>query len=136
MSVTTPQTIRLPARSAAVGVLAAVAAATAIWAIAAAAGVDLTVRFGTGQPIEVTAVSVVVAALLAGLAGWGLLAVLRRFTARARAVWTGTATVAALLSLAGPLAATAPAATKVSLMAMHLTVAAVLIAVVRRTTRP
>ena len=63
-----------------------------------------------------------------------LFGLLRRFTAKARAVWTITAMVAALLSLGGPLSATASAGTKVSLVAMHLTVAAVLIVVLRRTT--
>jgi len=41
--------------------------------------------------------------------------------------------VAALVSLGGPLSATASVGTKVSLVAMHLTVATVLIAVLRRT---
>jgi Family of unknown function (DUF6069) len=78
-------------------------------------------------------VNVVVAALVGSLAGWGLLALLSRFSAKARAIWTVTAMVAALLSLAGPLSATASAGTKVSLVAMHLAVATVLIVVLRRT---
>jgi hypothetical protein len=78
-------------------------------------------------------VNVVVAALVGSLAGWGLLVLLRRFTAKALAIWTVIAIVAALLSLAGPLSATAPAGTKVALVAMHLAVATVLIAVLHRT---
>jgi len=116
-------------------VLGATAAAVAIWALATAAGAALTVSFGPGQPIQkVTVVNVVVAALVGSLAGWGLLGLLRRFTAKARAVWTVTAIVAALLSLGGPLSATASAGTKVSLVAMHLAVATVVIVVLRRTT--
>jgi len=116
-------------------VLGATAAAVAIWAVATAAGAELTVSFGPGQPIQkVTVVNVVVAALVGSLAGWGLLALLHRFTANPRAVWTVIAIVVALVSLGGPLSATASAGTKVSLVAMHLAVATVVIVGLRRTT--
>jgi hypothetical protein len=114
-------------------VLGATAAAVAIWIVATLAGADLTVSFGAGQPIQkVTVVNVVVAALVGSLAGWGLLALLRRFTAKARAIWTVIAIVVALLSLGGPLSAIASIGTKVSLVAMHLAVATVLIVGLRR----
>jgi uncharacterized protein DUF6069 len=136
MSETSFQTTRVWSRTPVAAALAATAAATAIWAVATTAGPELTVSFGPGQPIQkVTVVNVVVAALVGSLAGWGLLALLRRFTAKARAIWTVTAIVAALLSLGGPLSATASASTKVSLVAMHLVVATVLIVVLRRTTQ-
>jgi hypothetical protein len=92
-------------------VLGATATAFAIWAVATAAGVDLTVSYDSGQPMQITVVNVVLAALVGSLAGWGLLALLR--------------------SLGGPLSATASADTKVSLVAMHLVVAAVVIVVMR-----
>jgi len=115
-------------------VLGATAAAVAIWAVATVAGADLSVSFGPGQPIQkITVVNVVVAALVGSLAGWGLFAILRRFTAKARAIWTVTAIVAALLSLGGPLSTIASAGTKAWLVAMHLVVATVLIVVLRRT---
>jgi len=135
MSTTTRPATRVSARTPVAAVLGATAAAAAIWAVVTTAGADLTVGFNSGTPIKITVVNVVVVALLASLAGWGLLGLLRRFTAKARAVWTVTAIVAALLSLGGPLSATASAGTKVSLVAMHLAVATVLIAVLRRTTR-
>ena len=135
MSETTLQTTPGSAGTPVAAVLGATAAAVAIWAVVTAAGAELTVSFGPGQPIQkVTVVNVVVAALVGSLAGWGLLALLRRFTAHARAVWTVIAIVVALLSLAGPLSATASTGTKVALVAMHLTVATVTIAVLRRTT--
>ncbi|MDB4890506.1 MAG: hypothetical protein JWL61_2361 [Gemmatimonadetes bacterium] len=116
-------------------VVGATAAAIAIWAVATTAGAELTVSFGPGQPIQkITIVNVVIAALVGSLAGWGFLILLRAFTAKARAIWTVTAIVAALLSLAGPLSAIASAGTKASLVAMHLAVATVLIVVLRRTT--
>ena len=134
MSATTRQATRVSARTPVAAVLGATAAATAIWAVATTAGAELIVSFDSGQPTEITVINVVVAALVGSLAGWGLLGLLRRLTANARAVWTVTAMVAALLSLGGPLSATASAGTKVSLVAMHLAVATVLIAVLRRTT--
>lgn len=136
MTVTALRTTRHSARTAAVGVLTAVVAATAIWAAAALAGADLTARFGSGAAIDVTVVSVVLAALFTSLAGWGLLVALRSFTAKARTVWTIAAAIAALASLAGPLSATASAGTKVALVAMHLAVAVALIAVLRRSSGP
>jgi hypothetical protein len=109
-------------------------AAVAIWIVATLAGAELTVSFGPGQAIQkITLINVVVTALVASLAGWGLLALLRRFTANARAVWTAIAIIVALLSLGGPLSAVASPGTKVSLVAMHLAVATVVITVLRRT---
>src|SRR6266436_6333091 len=114
MSETTYQTTRASSSRPVVAVLGATAAAVAIWIVATAAGADLTVSFGPGQPIQkVTVVNVVVAALVGSLAGWGVLALLRRFTAHARAVWTVIAIVVALLSLAGPLSPTASTGTKI-----------------------
>jgi hypothetical protein len=134
MSETAYQTTRVSSGSAATAVLGATAAAVAIWVVATAAGADLTVSFGTGQPIQkVTVVNVVVAALVGSLAGWGLLALLRRFTTNARAIWTVIAIIFALLSLGGPLSTISSTGTKVALVAMHLAVATVTIVGLRRT---
>jgi hypothetical protein len=134
MSETTLHATHVSLRTPLAAVLGATAAAIVIWAIATAAGAELTVSFGAGQPIQrITVVNVVVAALVGSLAGWGLLALLRRFTTKARAVWTATAIVAALLSLGGPLSAIASAGTKLSLVAMHVAVATLLIVGLRRT---
>jgi peptidoglycan/LPS O-acetylase OafA/YrhL len=67
--------------------------------------------------------------LVAALAGWGLLALLERFTARPRTSWTAIAGLVGLLSLVGPLSAIASTtvANGLSLALMHLAVAAVLI---------
>lgn len=133
MTDTAYQTTRASARTPWV-VLGATAAAVAIWVVATLAGADLTVSFGAVQPIQkVTVVNVVVAALVGSLAGWGLLALLRRFTTNARAVWTVIAIVFALFSLGGPLSTIASTGTKVSLVAMHLAVATIVIVGLRRT---
>src|SRR5258708_22905324 len=120
MSETPLQTARGSGRAPVAAGLVGRAGAVAIWAVATAAGAELTVSFGRGQPIQkVTVVNVVVAALVGSLAGWGLLALLRRFTANARAVWTVIAIVVALVSLGGPLSPTAAAGTQGALVAMH-----------------
>ena len=134
MSETTFQTTRDSARSPITTVLGATASAVVIWVVATAAGAALTVSFGAGQPIQkVTLINVVVAALVGSLAGWGLLALLRRFTVNARGIWTIIAIVFALFSLGGPLTAIASTGTKVALVAMHLAVATVTIVGLRRT---
>ena len=133
MSESTLQTTRAPARSPITVVLGATAAAVAIWIVATAAGADLTVSFGSQPTQKVTVVNVIVAALVGSLAGWGLLALLRRFTNNARAIWTVIAIVFLMFSLGGPLLATASAGTKVALVAMHLAVATVTIVGLRRT---
>jgi hypothetical protein len=133
MSESTLETTRNSAGSPVTVVLGATAAAVAIWIVATLAGAELTVSFG-GQPIQkVTVVNVVVAALVGSLAGWGLLALLRRFTTNARAIWTVIAIVFLMLSLGSPLLATASAGTKVALVAMHLAVGTVMILGLRRT---
>ena len=134
MTETTYQTTRVSARTPMAAVLGATAAAVAIWIVAIAAGADLTVSFGAGQPIQkITVINVVVAALVGSLAGWGLLALLRRFTTNARAIWTVIAILFALLSLGGPLSTISSTGTKVALVAMHLAVATVTIVGLRRT---
>ena len=134
MSETTLQDTSISTRSPVAVVLGATAAAVAIWIVATLAGADLTVSFGAGQPIQkVTVINVIVAALIGSLAGWGLLALLRRFMANARAVWTIVAVVFLMLSLGGPLTAIASTGTKVALVAMHLAVATVTIMGLRRT---
>jgi hypothetical protein len=135
MSVNTIGATRASTTTPVVVVLGAIVAAVAIWGVATGAGAELTVSFGPGQPIQkITLINVVVAALVGSLAGWGLLALLRRFTPKARGIWTVIAIVAALLSLGGPLSAIASAGTKASLVAMHLAVATVLIVGLWRST--
>ncbi|MEU4225168.1 DUF6069 family protein [Nonomuraea sp. NPDC026600] len=109
-------------------VLGAIAAALAVWAVAhLLGGVALVSTSG-----EVTAGSVIVAALVAGLAGWGLLAVLERVTAHSRTVWTWIAAVFLVVSLAGPLTMGTTGAAKATLAALHVVTAAVLIGLLPR----
>jgi hypothetical protein len=116
-------------------VLGAVAAALAVWVVAAPiAGRQLKVRQG-GVTDTVGLRAVIVTALIAGLVGWALLAVLERFGRRPRPTWTVIAVVVLALSLAGPLAEGVDAATKLVLACMHLAVGAVLIPTLLRMAR-
>lgn len=113
-------------------VLAATTATLAGWVIAVPlAGVDLVADSG-GTVQRVTPVAVAVATLLAGLAAWGLLALLERLTTRARPVWTVVALVVLLLSLLGPVGGGVGTAATATLVAMHLAAAAVLVPLLYR----
>ena len=115
------------------GVAGAILAAMAVWAIEVPLlGIRLQTQYGNGAPQSVGIASVVLSSLAASLAGWGLLAILERRFARARAIWTGIAIAVLLASLSVPLSAGTTTTAKVSLAMMHLAVAAVLIPTLRR----
>jgi hypothetical protein len=121
-------------RGRALAVLGATAATLAVWVVAVPlAGVELLADTG-GTEQRVSPVAVVVSTLLVSLAGWGLLALLERFTGRARAIWTAVAVAVLLASLQGPLTAAVGTAATVTLVAMHLVAAAVLIPLLVRST--
>jgi hypothetical protein len=121
-----------PRRARALAVIAAALAALAVWLVTdPLLGIDLigTTRPGSQELMSITPALVAGTSLVVALAGWALLALLERFTARARTIWTAIAALFALLSLAGPLSilASTSAANALALALMHLAVAAVLI---------
>lgn len=132
---TAPTRTRGPVRQIST-VLAATAAAAVIWVVAVPlAGVDLLARPGGGPTQTVGVGAVVGVSLLAGLAGWGLLALLGRVAPRrARRIWTGVASAVLVLSLAGPLSGGVSASGTVTLIVLHLVVGLALIVGLRRAT--
>ncbi|MFD7549754.1 DUF6069 family protein [Streptomyces sp. NPDC059816] len=85
------------------------------------------------RTLDIGVVAVGLAALLAALAGWGLLAALERFgVRRARAVWTGVAVAVLALSFLPLTGDGMDGGTRAVLALMHLAVAAVLIPGLRR----
>jgi len=110
------------------------AAAAIAWAVEVPLlGIRLGVRFGAMHTQVVALGQVAGAALVAGLLGWLLLAVLSRRTARVRAAWTATALVVLAASLALPLVAATTAAAAAGLVGAHLAVGAVVIPGLART---
>ncbi|MFF2023274.1 DUF6069 family protein [Streptomyces sp. NPDC058171] len=80
------------------------------------------------RTLDIGVVAVGLAALLAALAGWGLLAALERFgIRRARAVWTGVAVAVLAVSFLPLTGDGMDGGTRGTLALMHLAVAAVLI---------
>lgn len=87
------------------------------------------VRIADGEEtLDIGAGAVVVVALLASLAGWGLLAALERFgVRRARATWTAVAGLVLAVSFLPLTGDGMDGSTRAALALMHLAVAAVLI---------
>ncbi|MCA2214990.1 DUF6069 family protein [Jidongwangia harbinensis] len=108
-------------------VAAATAGAVLLWAVHdLVAGAGPAVRSGATTE-RVGPVAVALTALVAGLTGWGLLALLERTVRRPGRVFRAVALVVLLLSLAGPLAGAGPQ-DRMALLGLHLTVGVALIA--------
>lgn len=120
-----------------IAVASAVITALAVWTlIELLLGMDVRAPGfdGSGATTDVGAAAVLSAATLASLAGWGLLALLERLTARARRVWAAAAVVGLVASLGGPMSGTGvTAANRTVLVLLHLVVAVVLIPMLYRT---
>ncbi|WP_433469786.1 DUF6069 family protein [Spirillospora sp. CA-128828] len=117
-------------------VAGATAAALALWALTGpVAGLDPSTETG-GEVRPVGAGAVVAGGLIAGLAAWGLLALLERTVARPGRVWTVIAVAVLVLSMTGPLGSAGDGASMAILAGMHLVVAAVLIPGLARSARP
>jgi Family of unknown function (DUF6069) len=106
--------------------IGAPAAALATWVLAVPlAGITLTARMGDSTR-TVAPEAIAVTSLLAGLAGWMLVAVLERFVARPRRIWMISAPAVLAASLTGPLDSAVGAGAALVLVLLHLVVAAVL----------
>ena len=116
----------------------AVLAALAVWMLAEGVfGVDVRAPASFGRAsYDIGPPLVAVGSGLTAFAGWGLLAVLEHFVARARAIWTAVASVVLVASFATPLSGSgSTGASRATLLAMHVAVGAVLIPAMRRTAR-
>ena len=134
---TSPHTTRTAGRRG-LTVTVAVLAALAVWAIATGGlGLDLVVEPGTSSAQTVGAMAVLVTSLAAGLAGWGILALLERYAAaRALRVWQVGAVLAFLVSLVPILTpGTTDGATRACLLLLHGVVAAAVVIGMTRSNR-
>ena len=118
------------------GVLAvggAVLATVLLWTAARILGIELRIDPRNGQPPGVIDLPFAAAVtFVVSLLGWGVRAVLGRFTRRAATLWTVLAVVVLLLSFAPVFGVGAATATRVILLLAHIAVGAVLIAVFGR----
>jgi hypothetical protein len=95
------------------------------------AGIDLRARQGT--MVHIGAISVLVSSAVAALAGWGLLAIMERRTAKARDIWTVIATIVCFVSISSPIDRGVDLGSKLGLASLHLLVGAVVVIGLRRT---
>jgi hypothetical protein len=108
-------------------VAAAIAAPLIVWVIAVPiAGVDLTVGSGAAAQ-TITPLSIVVVVLVAGLAAWGVLALLERFVKHPGRVFAIIGWTVLALSLLAPVTGGAAGAVFVVLVVMHLVTGATLV---------
>jgi Family of unknown function (DUF6069) len=106
-------------------VAAAVAAALVVWAVIRLAGVELTLKDGASSAgSRVDAVDVLLTSLVAGLAAWGVYALLAHWR-RAR-WWPFIGSTALAVSITGP-SYLADGTSAVALICLHLIVGVVLI---------
>jgi len=104
-----------------------------VWTLAVPIlGVHLITRFGNADAQDVGIGLVITGSLIGSLAGLGLLVVLERISSRAMAIWTVVAIGVLVASLSLPLVAGTTTPTKATLALMHVAVAIVLIATLRR----
>jgi Family of unknown function (DUF6069) len=110
-------------------VLGAMVAAIVVFLIAGAMADTLRTPAMNGQPSnELNVGLVAVISALASFLGWGLLALLEKFTAKGAVIWRVVATVFLLLSLGAPFSGTdITTGNRISLALMHVAVGAVLI---------
>ena len=138
----TPTSTRQPdldrrRRTRALAVAAAVVSALAVWVVTELLfGIDLhePPRDGQAQR-DIGAINTMLAAVVASLGGWGLLAFLERWTRRARIIWTAAAGAVFVVSLLPLVAPGLAAAQRSVLVLMHVVVAGVVIGMLRRTAR-
>jgi hypothetical protein len=129
MSIAMKMTSSLRRSSRPLGMVAAPLVALLVWLAAdPLAGIDLAVRRGAGAVQNLGPVDVIIAALAAGLAAWGLRAVLDRVSDRSRTVWTAVAVAVLLVSVVGPLTGAMTVTATIVLECMHVAVGASLIA--------
>jgi hypothetical protein len=118
------------ARTAALAVACAALVTIAVWGIAQTVA-GLNVRLGSGSASHVGVASVLLVSVLAALAAIATRQGAERTLTRPRRVWTRTALIVLVVSLAGPLSAGTTVAIELCLAAMHLAAGAVLIATLR-----
>jgi hypothetical protein len=109
------------------GSIAVAAAANAmLWGVCAALGADFLLSDSMGTAVISLPIAVTATAIF-GLLGWASLALLERFTRRARTVWIALAVTITAASIVPIFREHATGATRAALTVLHLAVAVVLV---------
>ena len=116
--------MRTTTRSGLAVVAAGMATALVAWAVIRLLGVDLTLKADAGMSQVGAAVDVLLASLVAGLAAWGVHALLARW--RRTRWWPFIGSTALAISITGP-SYLADGISAVSLICLHILVGVVLI---------
>jgi len=116
-------------------VLLSVVAATIVWFIATLAGAEFAVTSPLAGTMSIDLTLLIATVLPIALAAWGVLALLERFTPRAKSIWTIAAVVVLGLSLPPLALLGATVGTTVALVLMHLVTGLILILGLRRGAR-
>ena len=118
-------------------VIGAVLAAEAVWLVAElVVGIRLQAPAGSGypQPVDIGPGTVAIASLVVSLLGWGVLAVLERFTSWDRRIWLALSLIALVVSLGMPMSGSGvPDVDRAVLVLMHVLVAAIIVPAMYRT---
>ncbi|MFE2787360.1 DUF6069 family protein [Nocardiopsis alba] len=110
--------------------VAAAVAALLVWVVSTPLlGVELVVPGqGDAEPMEIGPGMIVGMSLASGLVGWGLLALLERFTSKGTLIWTIIAAIVLAGSMLSPLAMPGiDGAVRVILSLMHIVVGLIVI---------
>jgi hypothetical protein len=118
-------------RRRALGIVAALVAALAVWLLGHLAGADYWITDSQGT-VRIDALVTAQVTVVLGLVGWGVLALLERLTRHGTTAWTVLAALVVLASLVPVLLVEATTPTRVALAAVHLAVGAVLVPAFRR----
>jgi Family of unknown function (DUF6069) len=115
-------------------VVGAAVATSTVWLLAHALGANFTLSAASSS-ITLNLPTVIGFTLWFGGLGWAALALLERYSRKASTIWTRLAVTVLPLSIIPIFVEHATVQTRTALVLIHLTVAAVLIPLMRRTTR-
>lgn len=127
----TAGSVRRRVRAVTVG--AAIVAASAVWFVASAIGVDFHLADGQGE-VVLTLPVIAGFTLVCSALGWSALALFEHFTRGAVKLWSALATAVLVLSFVPIFLEHATVGTEISLVLIHLTVGVVLIPRLPKTT--
>ncbi|GAA4860250.1 DUF6069 family protein [Actinomycetospora straminea] len=112
-------------RRRALGIVATLVVALAVWLVGHLAGADYRITDSQGS-VRIDALVTTQVTVVLGLVGWGVLALLERVTRHGTAIWTVLAALVVAASMIPVFLVEATTATRIALVAVHLAVGALI----------